>query len=313
MPNVNEDKAVSQTEEMRNFFSWAYWIVGGFCFYWETIVLVALARPEQELELPLLGKCGSGEAIIFTLTFFWPVLLVAHLLVYGHQSVAGTKKFFTQFPGVLGEKELPPTLSSLRIVLFAVLIVWPTVVHTILAVRSFTQMGIALKDGTEVHIRKDAPFIKDTDGHDVGNYVWYRGSALFGSLELPPELANEKHPDWRWLHWRDANPPEEKTVVEVRLLDGKGNELAQAPTAPDPKSDGKKEPEKLHPKHWPTALPVWQPRWNVASAAFFCGSVLWMLLLRPLWNAIPPGSLSGARSPKTKKDHKPEAQVEGAE
>ena len=266
MPNENEKKPVSQTEEMRNFFSWAYWIVGGLCFYWETLVIVALLRPEQELELSLLGKCSSGEAIIFTLTFFWPVLLVAHLLVYGHQSYSGTKKFSAQFPGVLGEKELPLALSSLRVVLFTILIVWPTAVHTVLAVRSFTHMGIALKVGDEVHIRKDAPFIKDANGKEVVNYVWYRGKSLLGSLSLPPELADEKSPDWRWLHWRDATPAEEKS-------------------APEAKPDGKKEPGKLKPKHWPTALPVWQPRAIVVSTALFCGSVLY-LLFGSLWRAL---------------------------
>lgn len=69
------------------------------CFTWETLVLVALLRPDQAVDLRLLGKCGGGEALIFTLTFFWPLLVVALQLVHAHQSAALPGSFTGQFPG----------------------------------------------------------------------------------------------------------------------------------------------------------------------------------------------------------------------
>lgn len=258
--------------ELRKFFPTAYWAIGGLCFYWATVIITGLLRPEQELELPIIGKCGSGEAIIFTLTFLWPVLLIGHLLVYGYQRVAAKGSLSGQFPGVLGDQEIPKSLRLLRVGLFVIFIVWPTVVYATLAVRSFTHMWIVLKVGDQVHIRQDAPMIKNAEGRMVGNYVRYQKWDLLGSLKLPNEFPKGKRPDWRWLHWRDEDPKDEKTTIELKLSDTTGKAVALAVT--DPKTDDGKQPTPIKPKHWPTALPVVQPWWNVVSMLGFCGSVI---------------------------------------
>lgn len=282
--------------ELRKFFPTAYWAIGGLCFYWATVIISGLLRPEQEMELPIIGKCGSGEAIIFTLTFLWPVLLIAHLLVYGYQRVAAKGSFSAQFPGVLGDQEIPKTLRAVRVVLFAIFIVWPTVVYAVLAVRSFTHMGIALKVGDQVPVWKNEPF---KNGEE--NYVWHRGwSALLGGAKLPDEFPKDKKPDWRWLHWRDATPvAAEPTPKKAELVDAAGTPLtvmldAQGKPIPIPRKDGAAKEEKKEPRenvvrkptHWPTALPFWQPLWNLLSMVGFGGSVIWLGLPGPIKQAI---------------------------
>ncbi len=288
---INNDNLTPRARrELRKFFPTAYWAIGGLCFYWATVIITGLLRPEQELELPIIGKCGSGEAIIFTLTFLWPVLLIGHLLVFGYQGVvaqgeAAKGSLSAQFPGVLGDQEIPKPLRAVRVVLFVIFIVWPTVVYATLAVRSFTHMGIALKVGDQVPVWKNEPF---KDGKE--NYVWHRGwSALIGGLELPKEFPKDSKPDWRWLHWRDAKPVEAdpNTNKKAELVDAAGTPIelmldAKGNPVPLLRKDGaakeeKKEPREnivMKPKHWPTAVPFWQPLWNVVSMLGFCGSVI---------------------------------------
>jgi hypothetical protein len=188
MPTTNEDNPVSETQEMRNFVAWAYWAVGSFCFYWETLVFITVNRSGTDVELPLIGKCEASEALVFTLSFFWPVLLALHFLVRAHQSVARRGSFTAQFPGVLGDKDIPRQLGYLRVLLFVALVAWPTGLHVFHTCRTFDHMSIVLNVGGKVH-----PGTKR------------EGWALLGWPTKP--VSGE----WRWLHWRDeggvAQPP----------------------------------------------------------------------------------------------------------
>lgn len=184
MAPSHETKPRGDTEEMQHFLGWAYWLVGGLAFYWETSVFATVNRPTTTIELPLLGQCSAGEALLYTLTFFWPVLLALHLLVWAHQSVARKGNFTAQFPGVLSDKVIPRQLGYLRVLLFVVLVAWPTGLHVFHTFRTFDHMSIVLKVESQVHPGTERA-----------------GWRLLTYSQKPVDG------EWRWLHWRDVGGP----------------------------------------------------------------------------------------------------------
>jgi hypothetical protein len=126
----------------RTFLAAAFWAVGGFCVYWETLVLVAIHR-FSEVDLPLIGKCSQVEAVIFTLSFFWAPLLVLHFVLHAFQRLeAEVGSDRPRFPGAVGAEQVPAELKSIRVCLFVVLFLWPTGIHVFLTGRAFDHFQI---------------------------------------------------------------------------------------------------------------------------------------------------------------------------
>ena len=101
----------------RTFLSAAFWAIGGFCVYWETLVFVAIHR-FREVDLPIFGECSQVEAVIFTLSFFWAPLLVLHFVLHAFQRLeANVASDRPRFPGTVGEKEVPTELKFIRVCL----------------------------------------------------------------------------------------------------------------------------------------------------------------------------------------------------
>jgi len=247
---MNESKlAASEVDALNEFIGRGFWIVGTFCFFLETLVVAALYRVSPEVELPLLGKCSGGEALILTLTFFWPILLALHWLVHAHQSLTSGGRFFTRFPGVLGDKEIPSPLGRFRILLFFLLLVWPSVAHVVLTVRGFTHMSIVYNAGGEAYL------LSDETQHGSAKLLEYRGLAQLGFPSPPRNNKGEVvKGEWRWMHWRD------KKEVAVQM--------------------GAGEPARnvVKPEHWPTAIPLIQPWGFLLVAIALSISTPWLVV-----------------------------------
>jgi hypothetical protein len=246
----------SEREELKSFLERAFWIVGSSCFIWETLVIAALLRVTP-VELPFLGECSHGDAIILTLTFFWPVLLALHWLVHMYQSVTTGAAASARFPGLLRDLEIPKRFARFRILLFVVLVVWPTLAHEVITVRSFSHMMIVYNHQGEAYLPSNHPVTESTVQAQRAqvdtDLLKYRGVTQLGWLCSPLDAQGNKIPgQWRWLHWRDEN------IVQVH-----DSENAPARWA-------------VKPEHWPTAFPFFQPWWFLIAGIGFALSACWM-------------------------------------
>jgi hypothetical protein len=124
---------MSARHEQSKFLGTAFWVVGGFCAYWETQVFSAAHR-FGEVELPVFGKCFESEAVIFTLSLGWLPLLILHLIVLQHQRLGGARR---RFPGVMANLKIPVGMKWIRGLLFVALCLWPTFVHVFLTGRAY--------------------------------------------------------------------------------------------------------------------------------------------------------------------------------
>jgi hypothetical protein len=208
--------------------------------------------------LPLVGKCSHGEAITLTLTFFWPVLLMIHWLVHLHQSIASRTSILTRFPGMLRDLEIPTAFGGLRILLFGLLLVWPSFAHVVLTIRSFTHMSIVFDYDGEAYLLPDDSR-RESKEQAERDVLRYRGLAQLSWLCPPRNGQGNVSGEWRWLHWRD----EDQHVVQ-RPADAK-----------------KPAGWALQPQHWPTAVPVIQP-WGFLIVAIGLTLSTCVMLLRPV-------------------------------
>lgn len=234
-------------EAVNDFVGRSFWIVGSFCFVWETLVIAALYRV-TDTELPLLGKCSGGEALVLTLTFFWPLLIALHWLVHVHQGLTPRGKFSARFPGVLGDKEIPRPLARFRVLLFVILLFWPTLAHVVLTVRSFTHMLIVYNHDGEAYSLPD--------NHEPGGIrpLQYRDFAQLACPSRPRDSQGNILPgEWRWVHWRDLKPMN-----------------VAPPSAPARMA--------ITPEHWPTAFPLIQPWLFLLAAVGLTVSTFWLIV-----------------------------------
>jgi hypothetical protein len=247
---MNEaERARGWTKAVNEFIGRSFWIVGSFCFFWETLVVAALYRVSPDVELPLLGKCSGGEAIVLTLTFFWPVLLALHWLVHAHQSLTRGRPYSARFPGVLGDKEIPAPLTRFRVLLFFLLLFWPSIAHIILTVRGFTHMSIVY------NVDGEAYQVSDGAQSNEVKLLEHRGWAQLAPLSQPRDCKGAAvKGEWRWLHWRDKK--------ELVL----------------PADGGKPGRKVVRPERWPTAIPLIQPWGFLLVAIALSLSTPWLIV-----------------------------------
>jgi hypothetical protein len=162
-------------------------------------------------------------------------------------------KASARFPGLLRDLEIPRQFAGFRILLFVVLLVWPSIAHDVITVRSFTHMSIVFDYHGEAYLLPhDGRRGSEQDAcKDLLQYCYLR---QLGWFYRPSEADGG---EWRWLHFRDRN-------------------LVYRP-ADDLKNGG----WAIESEHWPTAYPFFQP-WGFLLIAVGLSTSTFFMIARTI-------------------------------
>lgn len=173
----------AEQKALQTFLTWAYWTTGIFTVAWMAKAAVAVTRFYQHTDMPLFGPCATSEVIVYSLLVLLPPLVILHLLTYAYQARRTRFGYRDGFPGVVGDQEIPPSLRTLRVLLFLVLVLLPSFLYGFLTVRCIHDLKIVWKPG------------------------WEDGTGTLGGWQKlwPASTPNGDGrwifaPDWRWQH-----------------------------------------------------------------------------------------------------------------
>lgn len=272
MPMASSTLSTRQWRELTQFIGRSFWILGSLAFTWEMLVVAALLRASPEVSLPLLGDCSGGEALILTLSLFWPVLLALHWVAHAHQRTSRGRDYLSSFPGLLGDMDVPASLAWFRMLAFVLLLLIPSAAHVFLTARAFTHVSLVYKSGDRVlpSPKKD------------GTLMAYRGWSQLAPHRHLKREDKSRIGEWRWLHWRDEidrTPRDSEGKIPI-------NPATRKPMARD-----------ITASHWPSALPLIQP-WGFLLAAIGLSASTLLLLYHP-WRRLRLEAASRSAGPSS--------------
>lgn len=170
------------TTSIKSFLETFYWIVGVYCSYFMTTVLLAMVR-YKPVELSFLAECTEMEAVIYALTMMWVPLGALHFFLFRYQGLCRAERAEKpHFPGSISDHTIPRELKELRWVLFVFLVAWPTVVYGYCAARTFDSYHIVTNhqlnaEDPKTGVLKKAGLVtylwQWPEGRKCGEYCWW--------------------------------------------------------------------------------------------------------------------------------------------
>lgn len=218
-PKPSESTAKPESDNVLEFLSSAFYVLGVGCLLYYTSLMLALHQ-FREKTLNFMGTTFPGnvfncEAAVLTLSFLWLPLGLLLLLCWLYQKQAIKEgKAQPYFPHTIAKLPVVPRqFAWMRVALFTMLLFWPTCVHCFTCGRLFDHYGIIDRAWlpTTLALVKEGQPVKP----EVQLKPAYR-KALKGTglLTRKPETKSGKcypirHDAWQWIntHRKDELRP----------------------------------------------------------------------------------------------------------
>jgi hypothetical protein len=219
MPPDTESAAKPESDNVLEFLSSAFYIMGVGCLLYYTSLMLALHQFREKtlnfMGTTFPGEVFNSEAAVLTLTLLCLPLGLLLLLCWLYQNHAiKEREVRPYFPHTIAHLHVVPRqFPWMRVALFTVLLLWPTFVHCFTCGRLFSHYGII------DHAWVPATLVLVNDGEPVKPSVQLKPAypkALTGAglLTRKPETkSGRSYPirdgAWQWIntHRKDELRP----------------------------------------------------------------------------------------------------------